>query len=184
MDPFTLYNAETAPQDSKPLLENSQQAFGMIPNLHAVMAAAPELLQAYQQAHSLFQNTSFNDDELTVVWQTINVEHECHYCVPAHTAIANTAGVGADITAALRDGTPLPAKLEALRTFTLKMVRQRGRVSEQDIDAFIGAGFSQRQVLEVILGIAQKVMSNYTNHIAETPLDPPFEKFTWQQSPA
>ena len=181
MHQFPLHTADSAPQDSKPLLANSQKAFGMIPNLHAVMAAAPGLLNAYQQAHTLFQASSFNDDELTVVWQTINVEHECHYCVPAHTAIANMAGVDPAITQALRNGTALPEKLEALRTFTLKMVRQRGCVSEGDIDTFIDAGYQPQQILEIILGIAQKVMSNYTNHIASTPIDAPFEAFAWQR---
>ncbi|TQV78869.1 carboxymuconolactone decarboxylase family protein [Exilibacterium tricleocarpae] len=181
MSQFPLHTADSAPQDSKPLLDNSRKAFGMLPNLHAVMAEAPGLLAAYQQAHSLFQDSSFNDAELTVVWQSINVEHECHYCVPAHTAIANKAGVDPAITEALRSGTALPEKLEALRTFTLKMVRQRGRVEREDIDAFTAAGYTKRQVLEIILGISQKVMSNYTNHIADTPVDAPFEQFAWSR---
>ncbi|MCV5838426.1 carboxymuconolactone decarboxylase family protein, partial [Escherichia coli] len=67
------------------MIENSVKAFGMLPNLHAVMAEAPTLLEGYQVVHELFQQTSFNAEELTVVWQTINVEHGCHYCVPAHS---------------------------------------------------------------------------------------------------
>jgi hypothetical protein len=59
----------------------------MIPGLHGVLAGAPGILDAYQQLHELFVNSSFNEEELTVVWQSINVEHFCH-CVPAHTGIA------------------------------------------------------------------------------------------------
>ena len=80
---FALHTHETAPAESQPLLEKSVKNFGMIPNLHAVMAEAPALLEAYQASHEIFQKTSFDADELTVVWQTVNVEHECHYCVPA-----------------------------------------------------------------------------------------------------
>ena len=94
MTEFTLYNLETASEAAKALFEKSMKTFNMIPNLHAVMAEAPALLDSYQQAHNLFQSTSFNADELTVVWQTINVEHKCHYCTPAHTAIAHMMGVG------------------------------------------------------------------------------------------
>ena len=72
MTDFTLHTADTAPEASKPLLENSQKAFGMVPNLHAVMAESPQLLEAYQRVHELFQNSSFNAEELTVVWQTVN----------------------------------------------------------------------------------------------------------------
>lgn len=90
MTTFTLHTPDTAPEASKPLLAQSKKSFGMIPGLHAVMAEAPGLLEAYQRVHELFVNSSFDKDELTVVWQTINVEHACHYCVPAHTAIAKS----------------------------------------------------------------------------------------------
>ena len=89
------------------------------------------------------------------------------------------------ITEALRNETPLPnARLEALRTFTLGMVRERGNVDEAAVQAFLEAGFTKRHVLEVVLGVSQKVMSNYTNHLAQTPVDAPFRKFEWQEAAA
>ncbi|MCI4663509.1 MAG: carboxymuconolactone decarboxylase family protein [Neomegalonema sp.] len=180
MADFQLHTKETAPEASKPLLENSLKAFGMTPNLHAVMAESPQLLDAYQQAHELFQRTSLSAVEQTVVWQAINVEHRCHYCVPAHTALAKMAKVDDTVIEALRNGAPLAdAKLEALRTFTLEMVRQRGDVSAEAVNAFLAAGYGKRQILDVVLGVAQKVMSNYVNHLADTPVDPPFQKYAW-----
>ena len=140
------------------------------------------MLEAYQTLHRLFSESSFNADEITVVWQTINVENECHYCVPAHTGIAKSMKVSDEVIDALREETALPDdKLEALRTFTLKVMRQHGNLSEEDVKTFLDAGYQQRHVLEVILGLAQKVMSNYTNHLAETPVDKPFEKFSWEK---
>ena len=59
------------------------------------------LIKGYQVLHELFQNTSFNAEELTVVWQSINVEHDCHYCVPAHSAIAASMKVDQGIVDAL-----------------------------------------------------------------------------------
>lgn len=103
MTDFTLHDKDTAPEQSKPLLDNSHKAFGMIPGLHAVMAEAPGLLEGYQQLHQLVLDSSFDNDEKTVVWQTINVENACHYCVPAHTGIAKSMKVSDDITNALRD---------------------------------------------------------------------------------
>lgn len=183
MTNFTLHNEETAPEGSKAMLAKSQSDFGMIPGLHAVMAEAPGLLEAYKSLHELFVNSSFDQDEVTVIWQTINVEHACHYCVPAHTAIANSMGIDETITDALRNETPLPnERLEALRTFTLNVVRNRGNVDETAVKAFVDAGFSQRQILEVVLGIAQKIMSNYTNHLAKTPVDKPFQQFEWHRA--
>lgn len=182
MNQFTLHDLDSAPEESKPLLEGSVKSFGMIPNLHAVMAEAPGLLEGYQLLHGLFQNSSFDADELTVVWQTINVEHECHYCVPAHTYIANSMNVDPAITEALRERKPMPnEKLQTLHQTTLAIVRNRGRLSEAETDAFYAAGYEKRQLLEIVLGLSQKVMSNYVNHIAETPVDPPFEKFAWEK---
>lgn len=183
MTEFTFYDESTAPDDSKSLLAKSKKENGMIPNLHAVMAEAPGLLEAYQRLNQLFLDSSFDDEETTVVWQTINVEHACHYCVPAHTAIAKSMKVDDAITEALRNETPLPtARLEALRDFTLAVVRGRGNVDDSTIQAFLDAGFTKRQILEVILGTAQKVMSNYTNHLADTPIDKPFQKFEWHKA--
>lgn len=183
MTDFTLHDHDSAPEGSKPFLEKSQKNFGMIPSLHAVMAEAPGLLEGYQTLHALFVDSSFDNDEKTVVWQSINVEHACHYCVPAHTGIAKAMGVSDEITNALRDGTPLPNdRLEALRSFTLAVVRERGNVDAAAVDAFLDAGFTRRQVLEVVLGVSQKVMSNYVNHIAETPVDERFQKFEWKKA--
>ena len=182
MTNFTLHTIETAPDASKPLLQKSQEAFGSIPGLHAVMAESPSMLEAYQTVHGLFMNSSFDKEELTVVWQTINVENECHYCVPAHTAIAKKMGIDDAITEALRNNTPLAnAKLEALRDFTLSIVRDHGNVDDTKVQAFLDAGFTKQQILEVILGYSQKIMSNYTNHIAKTPVDKAFQPFEWHK---
>jgi alkylhydroperoxidase family enzyme len=182
MSNFELYSLENAPEAAKPLLEKSIKGFGMLPNLHAVMAESPALLDAYQQLHELAQNASFDKDELTVVWQTINVEHGCHYCVPAHTAIANMMGVDADITEALRNQSPLEStKLETLRDTTLLMVRNRGIIKQVDIDTFYAVGFNKQNLLDIVLILAQKVMSNFTNHLAETPVDDAFQAFSWSK---
>lgn len=155
MTEFTLHTEETAPEASKPLLAASKKTNQMIPGLHAVMAEAPGLLEAYQTIGKLFANSSFDKDEITVVWQTINVEHACHYCVPAHTAIAKSMHVSDEISDALRTESPLPnARLEALRTFTLSVVRNRGNVDDTEVQAFLDAGFTKRQILEVILGLS------------------------------
>jgi alkylhydroperoxidase family enzyme len=182
MTALKIHNIETAPEGSKTFLEQSLKSNGMIPGLHGVLAGAPGLLEAYQTLHQLFTQSSFNKEELTVVWQTINVEHECHYCVPAHTGIANMMKVDSSISEALRNRSALPTeKLQVLHDFTLKIVRNRGHVTQEDLNTFYEAGYGERQVLEVILGLSQKVISNYTNHIANTLVDAPFQKFIWSK---
>lgn len=179
---FKTHDIESAPEASKPLFEKSQCEFRMIPNLHGVMAKAPGLLEAYQHLHKLLQDSSFNAEELTVMWQTINVEHNCTHCVPAHTGIANATKVDPAVTEALRNQDPMPTeKLQVLHDTTLSMVRKRSELSDEEVAAFYAAGYEQRQLLEIVLGLAHKVMNNYSNHIADTPVDKVFEKFAWQK---
>ncbi|MDX1589063.1 MAG: carboxymuconolactone decarboxylase family protein [Oleiphilaceae bacterium] len=180
MAEFTVYGIDDAPAEAKPILEGAKKEMGMVPNLFGVMSESPNVLKGYKQLSELFTTSSLNAEEVTVVWQTINVENACHYCVPAHTAIASQMGVSDEITQALREEKPLPdKKLEALRQFTLAMVRQRGNPDKSTLNAFFEAGYQQQQVLDVILGIAMKTLSNYTNHVAETPLDEPFKPLAW-----
>lgn len=177
---FPSHDLNSAPEASRPLLENSQKAFGRLPGLHKVLAESPQAYEGYQILHKLFTETDFDADELTVVWQAINVENSCHYCVPAHTGIAKMMKVSDEITQALRNETALPTpKLEALRSFTIQMVRQRGNPTEAQMAAFFDAGYGHRAVLDVILGIAQKTMSNYVNHVAQTPVDEVFHPLKW-----
>ena len=70
-------------------------------------------------------------------------------------------------------------KLEALRVFTLDLIENRGRISPGDLDAFLAVGFTKQNVLEINVVIAHKVLSNYTNHIVDTPVDDAFSRFTW-----
>ncbi len=180
MSKFKLHDVDSAPEGSKPLLQGSLKSFGMIPNLHAVLAASPQALEAYQTLTRLFLETSLSTNEKHVLWLTINVANQCHYCVPAHTGLAKQDGVPDDIIQALRDNKELPdARLNALRTFVLKVVDKRGEVSEADVEAFLQAGFDQRNVLDVILGVAHKTLSNYSNHITQTPVDEAFSQFEW-----
>ena len=182
MSTLKIHSIESAPEKSKSQLEASIKDFGMLPNLHGVLAESPELLEAYKTLHTLFQNSSFDAEELTVVWQTINVEHECHYCVPAHTGIAHMMKVDAALTEALRNRTAMPTeKLQVLQDTTLIILRNRGHLSETELENFYAVGYGQRQLLDIILGLSQKVISNYTNHIANTPVDNAFEKFAWNK---
>ncbi len=182
MTDFTLYDETNAPEKSKALLEESKKSFGMIPNLHAVMAEAPGLLEGYQKLHELALNSSFDKEQLTVVWQTLNVEHECHYCVPAHTGIAKNMDVNDELIQELRDDKKLSdTKLNTLKNTVLALTRGRGNVDDDTLKTFFDAGFTRQQLLEIITIMAQKLMSNYTNHLANTPVDEPFKKFEWSK---
>ena len=182
MSNFTIHTPETAPEASKTILQQANKNLGVVPGLFGVLAEAPKALEAYQVLGSLFKETSLSTTEQHVVWLTINVENDCGYCVPAHTGLAKMDAVADDVIEALRNGVPLSdSKLESLRRFTVQLVQKRGWVEEEGVQAFLDAGYTQQNTLEIIVGMAHKVISNYTNHIADTPVDEVFRKFTWQK---
>ncbi len=182
MSHFPLFEKNTAPAESVEWLEKAEQNFNMIPNIEKVMALTPQLLAAYTFMWDGFNTTTLNEQERQVIYMTANFENECNYCVPWHTLLSKKANISQDDVAALRSGAPLSdSKLNALRNFTRTLIANRGKASEAELQGFFEAGYSDKQALEVILGLAIKLISNYTNSIAGTPLDPEVEDLRWRK---
>ena len=176
--------AEEAQPAAKEILDQVQRQIGMIPNLYAFMANAPGLLHTYIRGQETFRRDSgFTPAEQEVVLLSISFENGCEYCMAAHSMIADTQSkVPPEVTEALRNGTEVPdARLRALSEFTRTMVTTRGRPSQDEVEKFLRAGYTQEQVLQVILAIGIKTLSNYTNHVCHTPLDAPFVARIWRK---
>ena len=94
--------------------------------------------------------------------------------------MAKKDGVKDEIIEALRNDKPIPDdKLEVLRLFAKSVAQKRGELSPEEVNSFLQAGYTRQHVLDVILTLAHKVMSNYTNHLAHTEVDAPFTAFKW-----
>lgn len=183
MTDFPIHTTETAPEAARGRLQAAQDALGFIPNLYATMAEAPAVLEGYQTLAGIFEKSDLNMTELQVIMMTNNVKNGCEYCMAAHTTLSQMQGISEENIAALRDGTPFAdPKLEALRTFSAVVNESRGYPSDADIQAFLAAGYTKQTVLEVVLGTGLKVISNYTNHIAKTPVDAAFAPNAWTKA--
>jgi len=157
----------------------------MVPNLIATMAEAPTVAEAYLDVHERFGASSFSPVEQQVVALAASFENACDYCMAAESAVAKMVGASDETIAELRRGGPLSdARLETLRSFTVNVVEARGWVGDAAVDAFVAAGFTRAQGLEVVLGVTKKTLSNYTNHIAGTPVDGAFAPFAWERPTA
>ncbi len=175
-----LHTADTAPEGSVATIEQAQKAFGFVPNLIAYLSNAPAAVKAYMGVASALEESSLSPVEQQVVLLAASVENRCHYCVAAHSVVAGMVGADEGVVDALRADASLPeARLEALRSFTTSVVRNRGWVPEDEVAAFLAAGFTQAQTLEVLVGVTLKTLSNYMNHLATTPVDGAFEAATW-----
>jgi len=169
---FTLHDTNTAPTTSAEILNGVQEAWGFVPNLHRILAESPAALEAYSTLWGIAEKTGFTAQERNIAYLAIIYENECTYCMAGHSNLSRMAKVDPEEIAAIREGRPLAdAKHEALRQFAANVTSQRGVVSETDVAAFKAAGYDNRAVLDVLVLAATKLISNYANHLADTPND-------------
>jgi uncharacterized peroxidase-related enzyme len=177
---FTLHDTTTAPAASTGILEGVQKFWGVVPNLHGVLAESPAALEAYATLWGIAEKTGFTLQERNIAYISIIYENECTYCMAGHTNLSRMANGEPEVIAAVREGRPIAdPKLEALRQFAAKVTRSRGVVSEADVSAFKAAGYDNRAMLDVLVLAATKLISNYANHFAQTPLDPFMKGAEW-----
>lgn len=165
---------------AKELLDGAREKLGFVPNMYRGMAINPGLLSTYLHGYDHFRTqANFTPPEQEVVFLTISLANGCDYCTAAHSMLAiNVSKLSAEHTQALRDGKPLPdAKLEALRTFTHHMWETRGLPTKAKAEAFKAAGYTDQHVLEIILALAVKTVSNYANHVNHTEVDDAFAPY-------
>lgn len=173
---------DTAQGPAKEVLDTALKQVGFIPNMYAGMANFPALLDTYLHGYGLFRKvSSLTPAEQETIFLAISRVNECTYCMAAHSAIAiGVSKTPANVVQAIRSDTQIEdPKLGALADFTRLMVTSRGRPSSEQLHAFLEAGYTERTVLEIILAIAVKTISNYSNHVLHTEVDPKFKDFAW-----
>lgn len=142
-------------------------------NVFKVMGTSPALLQSYKDvSKNLKEQGSLSQAEINVVLMTAAVENKCKYCTAAHTGGARRNGVEDETIRAIQESTGIAdEKLRVLHDFTLRVYETRGRVSDDEIQTFLDAGYTHGQALDVVACLAAKVMTNYANQMAGTPVD-------------
>jgi uncharacterized peroxidase-related enzyme len=165
------------------VLARAKAEQGKIFNMYARMANAPALLQTYFDGYTAFRNHSgFSPTEQEVILLTISRVNGCDYCVAAHSTVADMNKIPTEVTDAIRDGKPVPdPRLAALSTFTADFIYSRGALAAEQVDAFVQAGFTEADILNVLLAISVKTISNYANSLFHTPVDAVFAARTWEE---
>ena len=180
-----LKTPDTAKGAAADILLGARYQLGFVPNMYAAMANMPALLEHYSGSYAAFRETAgFTPAEQETVFLTISQANGCHYCVAAHSMLADMmSDVPKDALEALRTGDrPADIRLGALSEFTRKMTLLRGAVEKDDVDRFLTAGFTNQHVFGVILAIACKTFSNYTNHLVGTEVDAPMAAYALSSS--
>lgn len=180
MTTFPVHTIESAPERSKPALQQLQSAFGMIPNLIGKMATSPVLIDSLVGLFGKVHGSSFTEAQVQIVLLTDAVTNGSPWAVAFHTALALKEGIDPTDVQAIRDGRlPKDNKLAALSRLAKTMIEKRGRLGDEEINRFLAAGFDKDHLLEVIAAVAASTITNYTGNITGPSLDAPFQDHAW-----
>jgi alkylhydroperoxidase family enzyme len=181
MPNYPIYSIASAPEKSRPALEQMQQAFGVVPNIAGAIANSPKLINSlvglFQQVHS----PGLTEPENQIVLLTDAVTNSSTYAVAFHTTLALQQGISSEEIAAIRERRlPTDRRFAALSKLAKTLIEKRGHLSERELDSFIAAGFTKEEILEVIAIVAASTITNYVGTIANPPLEDAFGPYAWQ----
>jgi alkylhydroperoxidase family enzyme len=181
MPNYPVHTIASAPEKSKPALEQLQKAFGVLPNLPAVIANSPKLINSLVGLFGQVHSPGLSEAENQIVLLTDAVTNSSTYAVAFHTALALQQGISSEETTAIRERRlPTDKRFAALSTLAKTLIEKRGHLTEQELDSFIAAGFTREQVLEVIAIVAASTITNYAGTITDPPLEDPFRQHVWR----
>lgn len=164
----------------KQVLDKAKSQVGFIPNMYAAMANAPAVLDTYLHGYGLFRAESgFTPPEQEVVFLAVSQANGCTYCTAAHSMIADKVSkVPKETLEAIRGRHAITdPKLAALYRLTTEMVRSQGRPAPDVVQSFVDAGYDEKKLLYIVLAIAVKTLSNFSNHAFATPVDERFAAY-------
>lgn len=169
---FTEHTPQSAPAASRRWMEGTEQRLGYLPAAVSRIAGSPQLLEGFLRLSGMFETTDLEPLAREVVVMTIAVRNSCHLCVAMHTAKLRKLAADPGLVAALRAGQPLDdPRLEVVRLLTVSLLETAGEVPDEVLDAFLAQGWTERNALDVVLGVGTYTMSTLANRLTRAPLD-------------
>jgi uncharacterized peroxidase-related enzyme len=169
---FTVPTREEVSPANQAIFDHMQSTFGMVPNLYATLALNDTALADYLALQN--RKSTLTAKEREVINLVVSQVNDCKYCVPAHTAVAKMHGfTDEQILEIRRAQVTFDAKYDALAKFVKETTINRGRPSENAADALFEAGYTQANVVDIIMVIGDKIISNYLHNFTQIPVDWP-----------
>ena len=173
----TPESIKASPAGSQPLLEAVNKQFGMVPNLFRVVGNSPAALEGYLGLNAALGKGTIDAKTRERIALAVAEINGCDYCLSAHSYMgANLAKLDEAEILANRRGMSTDAKADAAVRFAASVTTARGHVGDSDLAAIRAAGFSDAQIVEIVLHVALNTLTNYVNNVAETVIDFPVAK--------
>lgn len=173
MTRVALPDAATAPARSQPLLTQIQKAMGATPAMFRAVANSPAALQFMWSGFGALGAGTLGAQLGEQVAVAVANANRCHYCLAAHTALGQGAGLSSAQLAAAQVGESTDPRTAAALRFALTLVRGRGEVGEAELAALRAQGFDDEQVVELVAVVALNLFTNYVNLALQVPVDFP-----------
>jgi AhpD family alkylhydroperoxidase len=178
---YQIHSIASAPEESKPVLEQLQQAFGFVPNIAGAMANSPVLANGFLGLFQAVHGGSFTEAEIQTLLLTNAVTNSCSWAVAFHTALALKEGLDPGDVQAIRERRlPKHTRYAALSRLAKTLIENRGHMSDDVLPAFVEAGYEKEQALEAVTVIAASTITNYAGNITRPPLEAYFQEHAWQ----
>jgi uncharacterized peroxidase-related enzyme len=169
---FTVPSRDEVSDGNKAIFDHMQKAFGMVPNLYATFAYNETALADYLALQN--RKNTLSAKEREIINLVVSQVNDCKYCVPAHTAIAKMHGfTDEQILEIRRAQISFHEKYDALAKFVKETAINKGRPSENTLENFFEAGYNKANLVDVMMVIGDKIISNYLHNITQIPVDWP-----------
>lgn len=165
---------EASPTKAQPSLQAVKKQLGVVPNLFRLVGNSPAALEGYLGLNGALAKGELEAPTRERIALAVAEINGCDYCLAAHSYLGkNLAKLSdAEITANRNGGSTDP-KADAAVRFAARLVHARGHISDADIQAVKQAGYSDAQLIEIVLHVALNTLTNYVNEVAKTEIDFP-----------
>ena len=170
----TPASIEASPAAAQPLLQAVKKQLGVVPNLFRLIGTSPAALEGYLGLNGALAKGALEAATRERIALAVAEINGCDYCLSAHSYLGkNLAKLSDAEIAANRAGGSADQKADAAVGFAVKLVNARGHVSDADLSAVKDAGYTDAQVIEIVLHVALNTLTNYVNEVAKTEIDFP-----------
>lgn len=169
---FSVPARDEVSATNQTIFDNLKKGLGFVPNLYAYYAKNETALADYLALQN--RKSTLRAKEREVINLVTSQINNCRYCQSAHTALGKMNGFTDDQILELRGGSAsFDNKLDALAKFTKSVVENRGQATEEAKEAFFSAGYTEAFLIDVVIVIGDKIISNYIHNLTGFTIDFP-----------
>lgn len=172
MKNFTVPTRDEVSENNQAIFDQLNKGLGFVPNLYAYFAKSETALGDYLALQN--RKSSLKAKEREVINLVVSQVNGCRYCQSAHTALGKMNGFSDDQIIEIRGGSAtFDTKLDALAKFTKSVAENKGRASQEAKDAFFAAGYNEASLVDTVVIIGDKIISNYIHNLTDFAIDFP-----------